>query len=71
MRKISILALSILFINIKAGCQITKTNWLIGGNATFVANNTTYEGLNTTGKLINFIIKPNIGYFLRIDLLLD
>lgn len=61
MKKISILALSIVFINFKVNCQITKGNWMIGGNATFASNNV--QALGTTNKYTEIQLLPNAGYF--------
>jgi hypothetical protein len=63
MKKISILALSVLFINVTATCQITKGNWMIGGNTDFSStSNKSEEGQRTTAFTIQ--ITPNIGYFI-------
>lgn len=61
MKKISILALSILFINFKANCQITKGNWLFGGNISFSSTKSSSDlGSNTT---TTFQITGSGGYF--------
>lgn len=63
MRKIYILAFTILFINFKVNSQITKGNWLVGGTANFTS--TTFKsdaGQRNTAFTIQ--IAPNIGYFI-------
>ncbi len=61
MKKNSILALSILFITLKANCQITKGNWLLGGNISFSSTSSSSNlGSNT---LYAFQASGNAGYF--------
>lgn len=61
MKKISILALSILFVNFTANCQITKGNWLIGGNISFSSTKSSNDlGSNT---LYQLQASGNAGYF--------
>lgn len=65
MKKIYLLALSILFINCTANCQITKGNWLAGGNATFTHDKATFSTAGNPGDIIgtNIDISPRFGYF--------
>lgn len=44
-----------------ADCQITKDNWLVGGNASFSFNNSNAETNDTKTTTIN--VAPDIGYF--------
>lgn len=63
MKKISNLVLSILFINIQANCQITKGNWMVGGNASF--SSTTFKSeAGQRNTAFNIEMTPNIGYFI-------
>ncbi|SHF91129.1 hypothetical protein SAMN02745131_03832 [Flavisolibacter ginsengisoli DSM 18119] len=62
MKKIALLAFSILFTIIKGNCQLTKGNWLLGGNASFTS--TKYNrGPISDQDLIEVRVNPNIGYF--------
>ena len=63
MKKISVLAFGILFINLSVNSQITKGNWMLGGNADFSSTiNKSEAGQKTT--VFNIQITPNIGYFI-------
>lgn len=58
MKKIIFISFSILFLIAKANSQITKGNWLVGGNASFslIKNGVTKD---------NYLqLSPNIGYFM-------
>lgn len=44
-----------------ADCQITKGNWMIGGNATFLFSESYTGGADTKTTTIN--LAPDIGYF--------
>ena len=47
-----------------ANAQITKGNWLLGGNGEYT--NQTYKFDNgTSAKFEKIIIKPNFGYFIK------
>lgn len=62
MKKIILLSITIFTFYTEADCQITKTNWMVGGNASF-----SYTNSNTTGigdKVTVITIAPDIGYFL-------
>lgn len=56
-----------LFIIIYAEGQITKGNWLVGGNSTFsnTKSVTTYSLGVGSSTYINLGISPNIGYFIH------
>ncbi len=62
MKRIFVITLCILYINLKANCQITKGNWMIGGNATFTSNNV--HALGFTNKYTEIQLSPAGGYFL-------
>lgn len=64
MKKISILILSILFINLKANSQITKGNWLVGGSAFFSSLNSASTA-SARFKQTSIQITPLVGVFLK------
>jgi hypothetical protein len=45
-----------------ANSQITKNNWMVGGNASFVFSKAS-AGDNNNSESANLILAPNIGYF--------
>lgn len=49
-----------IFFN-EANCQITKDNWMVGGNANFAFSNA--SGGGNDSKTTNLSLAPNIGYF--------
>jgi hypothetical protein len=55
-----LLLLSILFFN-KSNGQITRDNWMVGGNANFLFNRSNTGFTDTKTTTIN--LAPNIGYF--------
>jgi hypothetical protein len=63
MKKNILFILAVSMIKISSG-QLTKQNWLVGGNGIF--NSTTYN--NSAGipgqKMTNIQLTPNIGYFI-------
>lgn len=61
MKKITILSVAILLFAITANSQITKGNWLVGGNGRFSSQIETLNGAKVNGFLIG--LTPNIGYF--------
>lgn len=62
MKRITFLTLTILFFSYSLFGQITKKNWLVGGNATF--SSTDYKSeLVAKNTITIFQISPNIGYF--------
>jgi len=61
MKKI-ILILTILLTTISAKSQITKGNWMFGGDATFYSFTTERKGLENLHST-NITINPNISYF--------
>lgn len=60
------LFICILLIVITTNAQITKNNWMLGGNAGF--NSTTVK--NNNGELVsnNLSINPSVGYFFKDNL---
>lgn len=62
MKETILIVAAIISFTIQANSQITKGNWMVGGNASFSTNNTSsLQG----GDALNFQISPRIGYFLR------
>lgn len=62
MKQITILSAAILLFVFTANSQVTKGNWLVGGNASFASSKST--GPLGSGKQVRFILSPNIGYFI-------
>ncbi len=62
-KSILLFLIAFIFCN-NANCQITKGNWLVGGNATFsrLKNSST---ASAQFKQTNFEIRPLLGYFLK------
>ncbi|WP_417237025.1 hypothetical protein [Bizionia paragorgiae] len=62
----------IALIHSTTNAQITKGNWLVGGNASFSYQKTEPKNDNTSGTTINYDgvgsyiihLEPNIGYFI-------
>jgi hypothetical protein len=63
MKIINILISVTFFLTFTSYSQITKGNWMVGGNASF---NSTSNSLNDgpSDKSTTIIVNPNIGYFL-------
>jgi hypothetical protein len=61
MKKSTKLLTILLLFSIAAKSQITKGNWMIGGNANFSFSNNDNESYNTKLNEINLL--PNAGYF--------
>ena len=62
MKKSIQLLISLLLFSIAAKSQITKRNWMIGGNANFSFENNESNGTNGS-KRTSINLSPNIGYF--------
>ena len=61
MKKTILVIISTAFIFSNAYSQITKGNWIVGGNANFLF--TSYSNGSTDTKSTNITLAPNIGYF--------
>lgn len=61
MKKVSILIIAANFIINNVTSQITKGNWMVGGNALFASQSQNLGTINAKG--INIKLSPNIGYF--------
>ena len=53
------LSFIVLFFSLTANSQITKGNWMVGGDGSYYRH--TYNGVS----LISFSINPDIGYFIK------
>jgi len=62
MKKITTLTLAILFLAVKSNSQITKGNWLVGGNMSFSLTNYKSD-IGQRNTAFTLQIAPNIGYF--------
>jgi hypothetical protein len=62
MKKIILLVLIAFAFSNKANCQITKGNWLIGGNANFSMQDQKLNNSDYTSRYFN--IDPDIGYLI-------
>lgn len=61
MKKITILVVTVLLFCTKSNSQITKGNWMVGGNASFFFTNSNTGITDTKTTTIN--LAPNSGYF--------
>jgi len=59
-KSILLMLVTFLFFN-KSHGQITRDNWMVGGNANFIFTNSNNAGTDT--KATNVTLAPNIGYF--------
>ncbi len=63
MKPIKLLFIATLFFTVAANAQITKGNWMVGGDASFFNSNVKDENGQTLGSSNGIRIYPNIGYF--------
>ncbi|GAO42297.1 hypothetical protein [Flavihumibacter petaseus] len=56
-----IVFLTLLQTSVKA--QITRSNWMVGGNISYVNRNTTYASIQSHHKDSRFDLNPKAGYF--------
>lgn len=66
MKTYKAIILVLLLFSTAANAQITKGNWMVGGNAKY--NNSSFEstssnGYTISGKGSNIVVFPTIGYF--------
>jgi len=59
-KTILLILISFIFYN-NANSQITKNNWMVGGNGSFVFSKASSGGSNS--KTVNLSLAPDIGYF--------
>lgn len=64
MKSIKLVFVATLLFSISVNAQITKGNWMVGGNASF-SSKESFSDLNKSEKKIerSVQISPNIGYF--------
>lgn len=63
MKTIKILALSLFLFTVSANAQITKGNWMVGGDANFTNSEVKDKNGEIIGSGNGIRISPNIGYF--------
>ncbi len=63
MKYIQLTAIALVFF-IKSQAQITKKNWMLGGSISFTSTNYKSANYGTGHTINNFMLNPNIGYFL-------
>jgi hypothetical protein len=61
MKKNKLLLISFIFLSMTANSQITKNNWLVGGNGRLAFRTQTTNVINA--KSTNLGLSPNVGYF--------
>lgn len=63
MKKLTVLVLAVLSVSTKTNSQITKGNWLLGGNISFSSTSLKSEiGQKNTFFILQ--VAPDIGYFI-------
>lgn len=67
MKTLKSILVTIVLFSIASNAQITKGNWMVGGNGSF--SSTSYETTNSDGstnkgKVSQLAVFPNIGYFI-------
>lgn len=63
MKKITISVLAILLLSVAAKSQITKGNWMLGGNISYASTQYKSENYGPEHIVYDFTIKPSVGYF--------
>lgn len=65
MKSIKLFFTAILFCSITTNAQITKGNWMVGGNGNLSSYETKYinNGSGVINKGVGINISPNLGYF--------
>jgi hypothetical protein len=63
--KSTLTILSFLFLSFSAKSQLTKGNWLVGGNGSLYSYNESYTAPNVTftGKYASIDLSASVGYF--------
>jgi hypothetical protein len=65
MKSIKFFALSMFLFTVSVNAQITKGNWMVGGNASFSSQETySNKGMKDNISQKTVQLKPNLGYFL-------
>ena len=67
MNTLKTIAITILLCTITANAQITKGNWMVGGNGSFsskkITTNDAIGGFSSVSTFRSIEISPNVGYF--------
>lgn len=63
MKTFKIIIASVLLFSVTTNAQITKGNWMVGGNASYSSSNAVDANGNKFGKSMTIQIAPNLGYF--------
>jgi hypothetical protein len=63
MKTLTLFFFIIFTATLTANAQITKGNWLVGGDASFFSNKSESELNGTISETSFLIISPNVGYF--------
>jgi hypothetical protein len=63
MKKLTLLVIVLTSLINKAQSQITKGNWIVGGNASISSQTEKINSISTDVKGFGIIASPNIGYF--------
>jgi hypothetical protein len=61
MKKNKLVLISFIILSMTANSQITKNNWLVGGNGRLALQEQTLNSFDVKGLNIN--LSPNVGYF--------
>lgn len=64
MKTIKLFFIATILFTISANSQITKKNWMVGGNAYFDNSNLKNKDGDEIQSSTQIIIQPNIGYFI-------
>lgn len=62
MKHVTLLVFISFILVFNANCQISKGNWLVGGNASFSLSKTESSTVSNTSRIF-FQVQPNVGYF--------
>lgn len=65
MKTLKSICITLVLFSITSNAQITKGNWMVGGNGNLSSYETKYKnnGNDVTNKGIGINISPNVGYF--------
>ncbi len=66
MKSSRLLIIAVILFTINTNAQITKGNWMVGGNGNFSSYENKYQnnGTEVSNKGIGINISPNLGYFI-------
>jgi len=63
MKKITILTFAIVLSSLVSHSQVTKRNWMIGGNINYLSTNYNSENYGEPHTYHNLKVNPSVGYF--------